>query len=194
MDDLEDIDIGSWFGPEFKRERVPTLAAALKECKGRACLCIELKYYGHDVDLEKRVADIVDSQGMASEVVVMSLKLDAVKKMKALRPEWTVGFLMSVATGNLKSIEADFLAVNASFADRPFINSAQRNGKDVCVWTVNDAITMSSMIGKGVDGLITDVPALARSVLMQRANMTVAERLMIELAEVFGIVPEIAEQ
>ena len=29
MEDLKDIDIGSWFAPEFKDERVPTLAEVL---------------------------------------------------------------------------------------------------------------------------------------------------------------------
>jgi glycerophosphoryl diester phosphodiesterase len=50
------------------------------------------------------------------------------------------------------------------------------------------------MIGRGVDGLITDRPALARSVLQQRAEMSPAERLMIELAETFGVSREIGQQ
>ena len=62
------------------------------------------------------------------------------------------------------------------------------------MWTVNDAVGMSSMISKGVDALITDEPALARHVLRQRAQMTVAQRLMIELAQIFGVSPEFGEQ
>ncbi|MGI9515987.1 MAG: hypothetical protein ACR2NP_02980, partial [Pirellulaceae bacterium] len=62
------------------------------------------------------------------------------------------------------------------------------------VWTVNDAIGMSSMISKGVDALITDEPALARQVLQQRAQMTVPERLLVELAQIFGVSPKFGEQ
>ena len=101
---------------------------------------------------------------------------------------------MSVAAGNLKSIEADFLAVNASFANRSFIRAAHGNGKEVYVWTVNDAVTMSNLIGRGVDGIITDKPALAKIVLQQRAQMSSPERLLVELAGIFGIAPEISEQ
>lgn len=194
LDDLAGIDIGSSFGPEFKDERVPTLAQALDTCKGKIRVNIELKYYGHDQQLEQRVAELVESHGMEAEVVAMSLKMDGVRKMKALRPQWKVGLLMSVSAGDLKQVEADFLAVNAGFADRRLIRQAHDAGKEVYVWTVNDAVTMSSMIGRGVDGLLTDRPQLARSVLVQRSQLSVPERLLLELAGFLGAVPEIAEQ
>ncbi|MGY8770028.1 MAG: glycerophosphodiester phosphodiesterase family protein [Pirellulales bacterium] len=191
--DLEQLDIGSWFDPKFSDQRVPTLTQVLKTCKGKIKVNIELKYYGYDVDLEQKVADIVESEKMQNDIVLMSLKRDAVVKMKSLRPDWQVGLLMSVAAGNLSAIDADFLAVNASFADQAFIEHAHRIGKEVHVWTVNDAATMSQMISRGVDNIITDKPALARSVLKQRAEMSVPERLLLELGWVFGIEPEIVE-
>jgi len=194
MADLKKIDIGSWFAPEFEDERVPTLDDVLNECKGKIGVNIELKYYGHDEKLEQRVAEIVEAHDMVSDVVFMTLKIDAVKKMKSIRPNWTVGLLMSVSAGNLKNIDADFLAVNASFANRSFIRAAHADGREVHVWTVNDAPTMSTMIGRGVDSLITDKPALARSVIEQRAQMSPVERLLIELAGILGVNPEVGEQ
>jgi glycerophosphoryl diester phosphodiesterase len=193
LDDLQEIDIGSWFAPEFRDERVPTLAEVLDACKGKIRVNIELKYYGHDVQLEQRVADIVASREMDSDVIAMSLKMDGVRKMKAIRPEWRVGLLMSVAAGDLKQVEADFLAVNAGFANRRLIRTAHESGREVYVWTVNDAPTMSSMISRGADGLLTDRPALARSVLEQRAQMSPVERLLLELAGLLGGASELGE-
>lgn len=194
MDDLKDIDIGSWFSAEYKTERVPTLAEVLDECKGKIRVNIELKYYGHEKQLEQRVVDLVESRDMSEEVVAMSLKMDGVRKLKSLRPAWKVGLLMSVAAGNLRKFDADFLAVNAKFASRAFVRTAHNNGKEVYVWTVNDALTMSTMISRGVDGLLTDKPALARAVLEQRAQMSGPERLLLELAGILGAAPEIREQ
>jgi glycerophosphoryl diester phosphodiesterase len=194
MADLKKVDVGTWFAPEFQDERVPTLAQVLDACRGKAGVNIELKYYGHDEQLEQRVVDIVEAHDMASEVAVMSLKADAVKKMRALRPKWTVGLLMSVSAGDLKNIDADFLAVNASFVDRAFVRAAHATDKQVAVWTVNDAPTMSSMISRGVDGLITDKPALARSVLAQRAQMSPAERLLLGVAGLLGTEPKYGDQ
>ncbi|WP_158545447.1 glycerophosphodiester phosphodiesterase [Bremerella cremea] len=193
-EDLQKIDIGSWFAPEFSAERVPTLAEVLATCKGKIKVNIELKYYGHDQQLEQRVADIVDQQGMASQIMIMSLKRKAVAKMKALRPNWKVGLLLSVATGNLKKLDADFLAINARFATPMFIQNAHDNHKDIYVWTVNDATTMSTMISRGVDGILTDKPALARSVLRQRNEMSTPERLLLEFSTLLGIPPNIAPQ
>ena len=193
-DDLQHIDIGSRFAPEFKDERVPTLGEVLDECKGKIGINIELKYYGHEKQLEQRVVDVVESRDMASEVIAMSLKRDGVKKLKTLRPDWKVGLLMSVSVGDVRKIEADFLAINAGYAGSGLVRAAHASGKDVYVWTVNDATTMSTMIGRGVDGLLTDRPALARAVLDQRAEMSGPERLLIELAGILGTSPEIVEQ
>jgi NodT family efflux transporter outer membrane factor (OMF) lipoprotein len=194
LPDLKDIDIGGWFAPEFKEERATSLADVLLACKGKICVNIELKYYGHDEQLEQRVANIVEACGMTSEVMAMSLKMEGVRKMKALRPDWKVGLLLSVSVGNLDKLEADFLAINAGFADRKLIRAAHHSKREVYVWTVNDAPTMSAMISRGVDGILTDKPDLARSVLEQRAQMSVPERLLLEVAAVLGTVPAIAEQ
>jgi glycerophosphoryl diester phosphodiesterase len=94
----------------------------------------------------------------------------------------------------LGKLDADFLAVNASFVDRGLVKHAHAVGKQVFVWTVNDAATMSVMISRGVDGLLTDKPGLARSVLRQRAELSGPARLMLELAGVLGIDPELGEQ
>jgi hypothetical protein len=41
-----------------------------------------------------------------------------------------------------------------------------------------------------VDGVITDHPKLARTVLEQRAGMSSVERLLLELVFVAGLAPE----
>ncbi|MCA9005943.1 MAG: hypothetical protein KDA70_11795, partial [Planctomycetaceae bacterium] len=186
FDDLTDVDIGSSFDPSFSDERVPTLAEVLQLCKDKVGVIIELKYYGHDQQLEQRVADIVEDAGMADQIMVMSLKPEGIAKMKALRPEWKCGLLLSVHVGNLKNIPADFLAVNAKFATRNFVNRAHQADKPVYVWTVDDPAMMSQMMNRGVDGILTNVPALAKQVLSERAEMTTSERLLAELALLFN--------
>ena len=192
--DLASIDVGSHKDPIFRDERVPTLAELLTVCKGKTKVVIELKYYGHDKDLEQRVLDIVNAHGMESDVMYMSLNLNAATKMKQLDPNCRVGLLMSVLGGKIQNIQVDFLAVNAMFVNRSFIQRAHASGKEVYVWTVNDAVTMSRMIGIGVDGLITDKPDLARRVLAERSTLNPAERLLLELSETFGVTPVVTEQ
>ena len=190
---LQEIDVGSWFAPQFSDERVSSLEQVLELCKGRARVDIELKYYGHDERLEERVVEIVERTGMESQIVAMSLKYDAIQKVRGLRPGWTLGLLTAKAVGDLTRLDADFLAVHAGLATPRFIKSAHARGKDVFVWTVNDQVQMATMVGRGVDGIITDEPALAREVLERLDEMNVVERLMLEFSLWFGVVPKQAE-
>lgn len=187
MADVAEIDIGSWFGSEYASERTPTLRDVLLATKGKAKVIIELKYYGHDVDLENRVANLVEELGMEDDIATMSLKYPAVQKMKALRPEWRAGVLAATAVGDLSGLEGDFVAVNAAMASPGLIRSVHDSGKDIYVWTVNDPLQMSAMASMGVDGLITDRPAMAQEVLRVRAEMGPGERLLLWLAATFGM-------
>ncbi|MEM0946839.1 MAG: glycerophosphodiester phosphodiesterase family protein [Pseudomonadota bacterium] len=187
MADLESIDIGSWYDAAYADERTPTLVQALEAVRGRTNLLIELKYYGHDVDLEARTAAIVDELGMADQVAVMSLKYPAVEKMIDLRPDWRTGVLAATAVGDLTRLDGDFIAVSSAQAGPKLARAAAEEGKDLYVWTVNDPVSMSSAISMGADGLITDFPELAQEVIAARVDMTAPERLALVLAERFGV-------
>jgi glycerophosphoryl diester phosphodiesterase len=185
LEDLRQVDIGSWFGPEFADQRVPSLEDVLQLCKDRINVNIELKYYGKQVKLEERVAEIVERAGMTDQVMFMSLSYDGIQVLHRLRPDWKVGLLSSVALGNLARLDVDFLALNGRAASRRLIRRAHQEGKQIFVWTVNDAIAMASMLGRGVDGLITDEPALAADVLREFQALEPAQRLLIQLADLF---------
>ena len=186
LDEASEIDIGSWFDPQYADERPPLLSDVLKAVKDRSKLLIELKYYGHDEDLENRVISLVEAEGMADQVATMSLKYPAVQKMKSLRPEWRAGVLAATALGNLAGLEGDFVAVSAGSLSGRLILHADAADKDVYVWTINDAPLMSRVISMGVDGIITDDPALANEVLGFYQTLSTPERLMLRLADRIG--------
>jgi glycerophosphoryl diester phosphodiesterase len=187
---LQGIDIGSWFAPEFGDERIPKLEQVLLLCKGKVRVIIELKYYGHDERLEERVVEIVERTGMESQIIVMSLKYAAVEKMRKLRPDWTLGLLTATAVGNLTRLDADFLAVHTGLVTPSFVRAAHKSGKLVFAWTVNDPVMMATMIGRGVDSLITDEPAVAGTVIQELSEMNPVERLMVELSLWLGVKPK----
>jgi len=183
--ELRAVDVGSWFGGAFDDQRIPTLREVLALCRDRIRVNIELKYYGTERRLEEGVADIVDEFGMADRVVAMSLSLPGIRRMRAVRPGWTLGLLSTVALGDLAGLDVDFLALNARTATRHLIRRLQARGKAVMVWTVNDAVGVSTMASRGADVIITDEPALAVGLLEQRRRLEPAERLLLNLAELF---------
>ena len=183
------IPNGAWFGPEFEGERVTTLEEVLRTARDRIGVNIELKVYGHGQRLEERVIELVEAMGMEDQVVLMSLDRPTVETLNRMRPDWTVGFLAAVSIGDLSGVQADFLAVNAKTATPGFIRRAHEAGKQVQVWTVDNPAQMASVISAGADGLITNEPALARSVLGQLRELSTVERLLVGAGARFGIVP-----
>ncbi|UWQ92133.1 glycerophosphodiester phosphodiesterase [Rhodobacteraceae bacterium M382] len=187
LEELRQIDIGSWFDPAYADQRTPTLHEVLELAKGRARVMIELKHYGYDVDLERRVVQVVEALGMANQVAIMSLNYPSVLKVQNLRRDWQTGVLAASSVGNLAGLQGDFLAVRAAIASPGLVNAVGSAGKELFVWTVNDPLGMSRMISKGVDGIITDEPGMLREVLEVRAELSSAERLVLWLAAELGV-------
>jgi len=183
---LRAVDIGSRKGPQFAGERVPTLAEVFALFKGRVRVVVELKSYGHSQRLEERVVEIVEAAGVANDTIFMSLDHDMVFRLKQLRPSWRVGVLVAKAIGDLTSLGADFLAVEASLATRAFVQRAHRAGQKVYVWTVNDPAWMLASMANGVDGLITDRPDVAREVVERHGGMSDAQRILVALLVAMG--------
>ena len=187
MGDLAGIDIGSSFDPAYAAERTPTLRDVLVAARGKSRVMIELKYYGHNVDLEDRVARIVEETAMTDQIAVMSLKLPMVEKMRGLRPGWRTGILAARAVGDLSKLDTDYIAVNTGQVSVDLVKRNKAAGKQLYVWTVDEPVTMSRMISMGVDGLITNQPALARQVIDRRNALSAPERLLLWVADSFGI-------
>ena len=189
LPELARLDIGSSFSPEYLDQRTPLLRDALRLCKGRAKVDIELKYYGHNQRLVEKVIEIVEQEGMVDQIVLMSLYHPFVEEAKRLRPTWTVGLLAAVTVGDVTRLSSDFVALNTQSTTRATIDLAHRRGKSVYVWTIDNPVLMSYYLGLGVDGLITNRPDLAREVIEQLKEMSPAERLLLDGSVRLGIVP-----
>jgi glycerophosphoryl diester phosphodiesterase len=189
LEQLAQIDIGTRFSPAYSDQRTPLLKEALRLCKGRAKVDIELKYYGHNQRLVQRVIEIVEEEGMQDQVVLMSLHLPFVEEVKRFRPKWTVGLLAAVAIGDLSKVPADFLALNTRSVSSGLIDRAHRRGKTVYVWTIDHPVLMSYYLGMGVDGIITNRPGTARQVIEQLRQLSPAQRYLLSVSVRLGLVP-----
>jgi glycerophosphoryl diester phosphodiesterase len=161
--------------------RIATLDQFLERSRGRIGLNIELKYYGPDPALADSVVAKVRRWGMEDEVVIMSIELAGIRQVQELAPEIPVGYVAALAAGDLARVPVDFLAVSRPLATHPLVRSARRRGVEVHVWTLNRAEPMFEMIERGVDGIITDDPFLARRVVEEFAALSTAERILLRL-------------
>jgi len=180
-EELRDIDVGSWFAPEFSNERIPTLQQAIDLARGRIKLNIELKFTWADPTLTQKVGNIIRQKEFASDCVVSSLNFREVTEIKRTFPELTTGFIVFKAVGNLSRMEADFLSISAARATPRLVRQVHRRGKEVHVWTVNDLSNALSMIEMGVDNIITDEPADIRSLLEEWNALSDGEKIALML-------------
>jgi glycerophosphoryl diester phosphodiesterase len=97
-----------------------------------------------------------------------------------------VGLLSTVGLGDVSRLDVDFFAVNARSARRAFIKRVHERGREVLVWTVNDPAQISAMIGREVNGIITDKPGLAQQVSAERSELDLYELFIIQVASRIG--------
>lgn len=71
LDEIRSLDAGSWFGPEFAGERVPTFTEVIELARGRAGLIPETKapevYHGLGHSMERLVLADLERHGLARD-------------------------------------------------------------------------------------------------------------------------------
>jgi glycerophosphoryl diester phosphodiesterase len=168
LEELKQVEAGSWFGEEFRGEPIPTLEEVIRLVKGRMKLNIEVKISENEPGIAQRVIDIVRSENFSKSCIITSFDMETVKTFKAIAPDLKTGLIFDkeyrsdVFEGNW-----EILSSNYELVDAEFMRLAKHSGKKTYVWTVNDKEEMLRLIGLGVDGIITDKPDLLKSVLTE---------------------------
>jgi glycerophosphoryl diester phosphodiesterase len=188
-DEVRRLDVGSWFDPAFSGERVPTLAEVIELCRGKIRLNIELKFFGPDRRLVQEVVDIIREQNFESDCLVTSLNYDALLEIKQHSHRPRTGLIVAHALGDISRLEVDVLSVRADFLSDQVLRSAHGDGKEVHVWTVNDARQMLRLMKRGVDNIITSDPDLAIQVRDEWASLSGPERLVLASRLLLGLDP-----
>jgi glycerophosphoryl diester phosphodiesterase len=167
-------------GLRASHPEIPTLAEALDECAG-VLVNVEIKNlpWESDFDPDERTADAVvellEARGGRDDVLVSSFHLATIDRVRATGTNVPTG-LLTIGRANLPllldlaaerghaAIHPDRRAVSRRHAES-VVADAHERGLQVNVWTVNAAATITRLADAGVDGLITDVPDVARRAL-----------------------------
>ena len=170
---LKQLDAGFTFDPSFAGERIPTLGEVLETVGSQLLLNIELKTTSlRDNGLEQEVIGLVEQHGLDDRVLLSSFNPFSLRRAKRIAPQLSVGLLYAPDLPlPLRRAWLAFLALHEArhpehtMVDAQYMAWARRRGYRVNVWTVNDPGEMRRLIRLGVDGIITDVPDVLRSVL-----------------------------
>ena len=163
------LDAGSWYSDEYKGEKVPGLREVLELAQGKIKLNIELKPADNGEELARKTVALIEKYNMENDCVVTSFSSSALLAAKSCDENIRVGYILSAAYGDYYDMKnIDFFSVNAAFLSKRTIDAIHNSGKQVYAWTVNNKDSIKNLTNKGVDGVITDNPVLARETIYSR--------------------------
>ncbi len=165
-EELQQIPLGyDHEGEPVYASTLSEVLAEVKESSNRAMLLIDLKPYGQSESLVNEVVKLIEWYEMEDLVHIQAFDQSALLQIRQLNPQIKIGQVMFFALGNLLQLDVDFYTIEQTMLTESFVNRAHRNGREVWVWTVNSKNSMKEVLSYKVDGIITDYPALAQSMI-----------------------------
>jgi len=176
--ELQQIDVGSSFSPEFAGEKVPTLDEVIDVTKGKIKLNIELKINGHEKHLVEKTVQIVEERGIKDECVLSSLEYNALQEVRALNPDLPIGMIITYVIGDYAELDVEFYSVEPNLVlTKKFMRDAHDDNKEVHIWTLSPKADVSGYVDLGVDNIINDDPVMIRELLNEKQNRSEIEKL-----------------
>ena len=163
---IKALDAGSWFGPEFCHEKVPTFLETMDMLVALGIGAnIEIKpATGQDVATGRAIAEQVEKRWPRHlpAPVISSFSEDALKACHEMIPQIEHALLWEEIPSDwedrLHAVGATSVHVDGDHLTRAQFNALRDAGFPVRVYTVNDAERGRELLEWGVESLITDFP------------------------------------
>ena len=172
-EELRRLDAGSWFGPEFRGEPLPSLDDVLALVRERAwpgTLNIELAnlpvpYPG----IEEAVAELLAGYGLMQQSLVSSFDHASLERLRRRFPGVKTACLLAArlvgAPEYARALGCAAVHPHAAGVTPEYVAAFHQAGLLVHAWAVEGEADLRRVAAAGVDGVITDDVALARAVL-----------------------------
>ncbi len=162
-EELQRLDAGAWFAPEFAKERLPRFAEVLElVAPTDTLLNVEIKVSAAGVELPRAVVELLGRFRKEAQYVVSSFDLEALLQVRALAPEISLALIGAGPEILPLAVGRGFPWIHAAYHSLApeLVAEAHANGIRVNVWTVDDPAHASACRMRGVDKICTNNPAL----------------------------------
>ena len=163
--ELKRLDAGSWKGPEFLGERIPTLAEAIRLLARLGMGAnIEIKPCpGREIETGRRVAtELRRLWPRGQGLLVSSFSPASLEAARAAAPELPRGLLVEAPPPDWPATVRRLGCVSLhpwhEDVEPAAIETARRLRLSIVVYTVNEPAEAARLLGSGVASVITDVP------------------------------------
>lgn len=179
LEEIRELDAGSWFDESFAGEPVPTLRETLDLLKELdVAFLLEVKsshlYPGIERDIAKELRQdpywlLPARPGKPHRLVIQSFEWDTMESSKRVLPWIPHGLLGRVPEDEIASYSrwADQINPNFNTIDADYVQAVHDARMEIYVYTVNDADDMRAQIDNGVDGVISNYPDILLDVIAE---------------------------
>ncbi|MEX0719901.1 MAG: glycerophosphodiester phosphodiesterase [Balneolaceae bacterium] len=176
LEQLKELDAGSWFDASFTSEKIPTLEEVLIFAKDKIALNIEIKTEAVTKNtfsgIEERSLELVKKYGMEEHVIFSSFDYRAISHLRELDVDIPLALLYDrrQAARKLPSVLLDIFNANAFNCNyrklsKKWIKDVSAHKIPVFVYTVNKEKDMQKLIESGVSGIFSDKPDVLKMVV-----------------------------
>lgn len=171
LEELRELEVGSWFDEEFQGTKIPTLSEVLDTVPEGKKIYIEIKC-GPEI-LPKLFEELWKSGIKRDQVVVISFNKEVIQELKkrdpGMKANWLVWFTRDETSGELKpsledtlntlkEIQADGLSSGYNSFDDSLIRDVENAGFEYHVWTVDHLETARNFKKWGALSITTNNP------------------------------------
>jgi glycerophosphoryl diester phosphodiesterase len=181
--ELQTVDAGAWFSPNFAGTKLPTLTEAVTHIQ---------KFPGGVTLVERKAGDaatcvkIVRDGGWMNQLVVQSFDWDYLRDYHRLEPKQVLGALGPPKTRAGRTLKTEEKILTPQWVDEASTTGARivvwnrqitpaavayahQKGLQVWVYTINEIERANELLAAGVNGIITDNTALIWKALALRS-------------------------
>ena len=172
LEELKQLDAGSWFHTDFAEQRLPELGEVLKLVDGRVITNIEIKSNAYEPHhppdaIEKQVVDLVKQKNALNAVLISSFNADILVQISEMADRPALALISEEpADDNTIKLCEDIKAFSWH-PDHRIVTGSQvkkMHAVDLKVfpYTVDTLEDYLKMTGMDVDGVITNDPVSAQ--------------------------------
>lgn len=160
------VDLVSRFPGKFIGEKIPTLDKVLEEVKeANIILIIDLKPADSSGELANKVVDLIEKHEIENHTYVQAFDYNSLREIRNRNSDIKIGQILYVSAGSLADLDVDFYTIRQTMLSERFIKNARKQNREVWVWTVNIDRNMREVLKHDIDGIITNYPEKAQSML-----------------------------
>ena len=167
LEEIRQLDAGSWFSEAYAGEIVPTFEEVLDAFRGKVGILIELKSPELYPGMEDKIADALIERNMSlpnnRKIIIQSFNHESMKKSKELLPNIPHGVLAGASWANVTKEQlsqfatyADFFNPNMSIVTDELVSDVHETGMEIYPYTSRSQEQALHLFDLNVDGIITD--------------------------------------